>query len=65
MSRRAHPFSFARSLKSSMPQRLRRGSIAKLWEPWVRWASGASFDHHREQHATHEVHRPLVKKARS
>ena len=24
--------------------------MRKLWEPWVRWACGASFDRRRQEH---------------
>ena len=27
-----------------------RRAITKIWEPWVRWAYGAGFDRHTEEH---------------
>jgi hypothetical protein len=27
-----------------------RRAIARLWEPWIAWAYGASFDRHTEQY---------------
>src|SRR5262249_5779002 len=32
------------------PQRLVRRAIAGLWEPWVAWAFGASFDRETEKY---------------
>ncbi len=29
-----------------------RGGIARLWEPWIAWAYGASFDRRTEEHVS-------------
>jgi ubiquinone/menaquinone biosynthesis C-methylase UbiE len=34
------------------PRRLLRRAIAGLWEPWIAWAFGASFDRRTEEHIT-------------
>ncbi|MBV8520704.1 MAG: class I SAM-dependent methyltransferase [Acetobacteraceae bacterium] len=39
-----------RLLEYVRPRRIIRRLIAKLWEPWIAWAYGASFDHQTEAH---------------
>lgn len=39
-----------RLLEYTRPTGVLRRLLAKLWEPWTRWAFGASFDRHPEQH---------------
>ena len=44
LRRVVRPGSAVRLLEYVRPRRLLRGAIAKLWEPWIAWAYGASFD---------------------
>ena len=39
-----------RLLEYVRPHRTVRRVIAKLWEPWIAWAYGASFDRRTEEH---------------
>ena len=39
-----------RLLEYVRPQRTVRRVLARLWEPWIAWAYGASFDRRTEQH---------------
>ena len=39
-----------RLLEYVRPQGRFRGAVAKLWEPWMRWAYGAGFDRRTEHH---------------
>ncbi len=39
-----------RLLEYVRPQGAVRRFISKLWEPWIAWAYGASFDHRTEDH---------------
>lgn len=32
------------------PRRAVRRIVSYIWQPWIRWAYGASFDRHTEQH---------------
>jgi len=48
-----------RLLEYTRPQGAVRRAMTKLWEPWVHWAYGASFDRRTEQHIP-EAHLHLV-----
>jgi ubiquinone/menaquinone biosynthesis C-methylase UbiE len=39
-----------RLLEYVRPQGTLRRAVARIWEPWMGWAYGASFDRHTEQH---------------
>src|SRR5260370_42068081 len=39
-----------RLLEYVRPHRTVRRVVAKLWEPWMSWAYGASFDRRTEEH---------------
>ena len=39
-----------RLLEYVRPQQIVRRALARLWEPWIAWAYGASFDRRTEQH---------------
>jgi demethylmenaquinone methyltransferase/2-methoxy-6-polyprenyl-1,4-benzoquinol methylase len=39
-----------RLLEYVRPQNILRRVVARVWEPWMHWAYGASFDRHTEQH---------------
>ena len=39
-----------RLLEYVRPQRTARRVLARLWEPWIAWAYGASFDRRTEEH---------------
>ncbi len=41
-----------RLLEYVRPRGSVRRVIASLWEPWMRWAYGASFDRHTEEHVS-------------
>lgn len=41
-----------RLLEYTRPSGAVRRAITKLWEPWVYWAYGASFDHRTEEYVT-------------
>lgn len=38
-----------RVLEYTRPRGWRRRTMTRLWEPWVRWAYGASFDRHTQE----------------
>jgi len=40
-----------RLLEYVRPHGMMRRAITKLWQPWIAWAYGASFDHDTEAHA--------------
>jgi ubiquinone/menaquinone biosynthesis C-methylase UbiE len=44
------PGGIVRLLEYTRPTDPFRRAITKLWEPWVHWAYGASFDRHTEQY---------------
>ena len=44
------PGGILRLLEYTRPADPFRRAITKLWEPWVHWAYGASFDRHTEQY---------------
>jgi ubiquinone/menaquinone biosynthesis C-methylase UbiE len=39
-----------RLLEYTRPRGMIRHAVTRLWEPWVRWAYGASFDRRTEEH---------------
>jgi ubiquinone/menaquinone biosynthesis C-methylase UbiE len=39
-----------RLLEYVRPQQIVRRALARLWEPWIAWAYGASFDRRAEEH---------------
>jgi ubiquinone/menaquinone biosynthesis C-methylase UbiE len=39
-----------RLLEYVRPQQIVRRALARLWEPWIAWAYGASFDRRTEEH---------------
>jgi class 3 adenylate cyclase len=39
-----------RLLEYTRPRGTLRWAMTKLWEPWVRWTYGASFDRHTQEH---------------
>ncbi len=44
------PGGMVRLLEYTRPSGTFRRAVTKLWEPWVHWAYGASFDRRTEQH---------------
>jgi ubiquinone/menaquinone biosynthesis C-methylase UbiE len=50
LGRVVKPGGFVRLLEYVRPQRTFRRVLARLWEPWIAWAYGASFDRRTEQH---------------
>ena len=44
------PGGFIRLLEYVRPQDTLRRIISYIWQPWIRWAYGASFDRHTEQY---------------
>lgn len=48
LKRVVKPGGAIRTLEYVRPRGILRGAIAKLWEPWISWAYGASFDRHTE-----------------
>jgi len=50
LGRLTKPGGIIRLLEYTRPQDAIRRAITKLWEPWVHWAYGASFDRRTEQH---------------
>jgi ubiquinone/menaquinone biosynthesis C-methylase UbiE len=39
-----------RLLEYTRPRGALRRAVTRVWEPWVNWAYGASFDRHTEEH---------------
>ena len=50
LGRVVKPGGVIRLLEYVRPQGALRRIISYLWQPWIRWAYGASFDRHTEQH---------------
>ena len=50
LGRVVKPGGSVRLLEYVRPQRTVRRVLARLWEPWIAWAYGASFDRRTEQH---------------
>jgi hypothetical protein len=44
------PGGIIRLLEYVRPRHLRRRIISYVWQPWIAWAYGASFDRRTEQH---------------
>lgn len=51
LARVVKPGGIIRCLEYTRPSGGLRRAITKLWEPWVYWAYGASFDRETERHA--------------
>jgi hypothetical protein len=41
-----------RLLEYVRPRGTFRRTMSRMWQPWIAWAYGASFDRHTEQHAS-------------
>jgi ubiquinone/menaquinone biosynthesis C-methylase UbiE len=50
LGRVVKPGGIIRLLEYVRPQGRLRRIISHVWQPWIRWAYGASFDHRTEQH---------------
>lgn len=50
LARVVRPGGSIRLMEYVRPRHFRRRVVSKLWEPWIRWAYGASFDRRTEQH---------------
>ena len=50
LGRVVKPGGTIRILEYVRPQGALRRIISYLWQPWIRWAYGASFDRHTERH---------------
>jgi ubiquinone/menaquinone biosynthesis C-methylase UbiE len=50
LGRVVKPSGFIRLLEYVRPKSRLRRLITRLWQPWIAWAYGASFDRHTEQH---------------
>jgi ubiquinone/menaquinone biosynthesis C-methylase UbiE len=50
LARVLKPGAELRLLEYTRPRGALRKAVTKLWEPWVHWAYGASFDRRTEQH---------------
>lgn len=50
LGRVVKPGGVIRLLEYVRPQSALRRNISYIWEPWIRWAYGAGFDRHTEQH---------------
>ena len=50
LGRVVKPGGSVRLLEYVRPQRTVRRVLARLWEPWIAWAYGASFDRRTEEH---------------
>ena len=50
LGRVIRPGGIIRLLEYTRPHAAIRRAITKLWEPWIHWAYGASFDRRTEQH---------------
>jgi ubiquinone/menaquinone biosynthesis C-methylase UbiE len=44
------PGGTVRLLEYTRPSGTLRRAMTRIWEPWVRWAYGASFDRNTEQY---------------
>jgi ubiquinone/menaquinone biosynthesis C-methylase UbiE len=49
LGRAVKPGGLIRLLEYVRPQGIIRRVVAKIWEPWIAWAYGASFDHRTEE----------------
>jgi len=50
LGRVVKPGGTIRLLEYVRPQGILRRIVSYIWQPWIRWAYGASFDHHTERH---------------
>ena len=50
LGRVVKPGGVIRLLEYVRPQGTLRRIVSYIWQPWIRWAYGASFDRHTEQH---------------
>jgi len=50
LGRVVKPGGFIRLLEYVRPQGTLRRIISYIWQPWIRWAYGASFDRHTEEY---------------
>jgi demethylmenaquinone methyltransferase/2-methoxy-6-polyprenyl-1,4-benzoquinol methylase len=51
LARVVKPGGIIRCLEYTRPGRGLRRMMTRLWDPWIHWAYGASFDRQTEQHA--------------
>lgn len=51
LGRVVKPGGLIRLLEYVRPKGRLRGAASRVWQPWVAWAYGASFDRQTEQHA--------------
>jgi ubiquinone/menaquinone biosynthesis C-methylase UbiE len=50
LGRVVKPGGFIRVLEYTRPRGWLRRTMTRIWEPWVSWAYGASFDRHTQEH---------------
>jgi ubiquinone/menaquinone biosynthesis C-methylase UbiE len=50
LGRVVKPSGLIRLLEYVRPQGMLRRSMSRLWQPWIAWAYGASFDRHTESY---------------
>jgi ubiquinone/menaquinone biosynthesis C-methylase UbiE len=50
LGRVVRPGGLIRLLEYVRPQGWLRRIVTRIWQPWIAWAYGASFDRHTEQH---------------
>jgi ubiquinone/menaquinone biosynthesis C-methylase UbiE len=50
LGRVVKPGGLIRLLEYVRPRGTLRRAVSYIWEPWIRWAYGASFDRHTERH---------------
>jgi ubiquinone/menaquinone biosynthesis C-methylase UbiE len=50
LGRVVKPSGLIRLLEYVRPQGMLRRSMSRLWQPWIAWAYGASFDRHTENY---------------
>jgi ubiquinone/menaquinone biosynthesis C-methylase UbiE len=51
LARVVKPGGIIRCLEYTRPSRGLRRTLTRLWDPWIHWAYGASFDRQTERHA--------------
>ena len=52
LGRVVKPGGLIRLLEYVRPRRTFRRILSRIWQPWIAWAYGASFDRHTERHIT-------------
>lgn len=52
LGRVVKPGGLIRLLEYVRPQRTLRRLLSRIWQPWIAWAYGASFDHQTEAHVS-------------